>query len=147
MEAFFNEIFDYNFHCNKKLIEHYSAINTVPTESMRLFSHILNTHHIWNARILNEPVGFEVWQEHDVKDWANIHYENQRSSFNIVTNAGNFDKHIDYENSEGRQFANSLKDILFHIINHATNCRGQINVDARSNDETSICLDYIYYKR
>jgi len=31
-----------------------------------------------------------------------------------------FDKRIDYKNNESRHFANTLKDILFHIINHST---------------------------
>ncbi|MDP5061122.1 MAG: damage-inducible protein DinB [Maribacter sp.] len=147
METFFNEIFDYNFHCNKKLIEQCLALNMVPPETMRLFSHVLNAHHLWNARVLNKPSEYEVWQEHDVKNWADIHYENQRSSFEIVSNADSFDKRIDYENSEGRLFTNTLQDILFHIINHSTNHRGQIAVDFRNNDEIPMSSDYVYYKR
>ena len=147
METFFNEIFDYNFHCNKKLIEQSLALNTVPPETMRLFSHILNAHHIWNARILGKPSDYDVWQEHDIKKWADIHYENQRSSFEIITNGDNFDKRIDYENTNGRLFTNTLQDILFHIINHSTNHRGQIAVDFRNNGEIPMSSDYVYYKR
>ncbi|VXB57956.1 DinB family protein [Maribacter litoralis] len=147
MDAFFNEIFDYNFHCNKKLIEQCLEMNTVPPNTVRLFSHILNAHHIWNARILNKASEFQIWQEHEVKDWADIHYENQRTSFDIVSNADNFDKRIDYENTEGRLFTNTLQDILFHIINHSTNHRGQIAVDVRVNGEEPIGFDYVYFKR
>lgn len=147
MDAFFNEIFDYNFHCNKKLIEQCLEMNTVPPNTVRLFSHILNAHHIWNARILNKSSEFQIWQEHEVKDWADIHYENQRTSFDIVSNADNFDKRIDYENTEGRLFTNTLQDILFHIINHSTNHRGQIAVDVRVYGEEPIGFDYVYYKR
>tara|TARA_R110002126_G_scaffold134496_3_gene278641 strand:- start:1511 stop:1954 length:444 start_codon:yes stop_codon:yes gene_type:complete len=147
MEVFFNEIFDYNFYCNKKLIEECLVLNIVPSKTISLFSHILNAHHLWNARILNKPSEFEVWQEHEIKDWADIHYENQRSSFEIVSNADNFDKRIDYENAEGRLFTNTLQDILFHIINHSTNHRGQIAVDFRNNDIKPIVSDYVYYKR
>ncbi|MDO1513101.1 DinB family protein [Maribacter confluentis] len=147
MEPFFNELFDYNFHCNKKLIEKCLALNNVPPYISRLFCHILNAHHIWNARILQKPSDFQVWQEHDLKDWADIHYENQRSSFEIISNADNFDRRIDYENSEGRLSTNTLQDILFHIINHSTNHRGQIAVDFRVQGEHPIGLDYIHYKR
>ncbi|WP_405411215.1 DinB family protein [Maribacter sp. Asnod1-A12] len=147
MESFFNEIFDYNFHCNKKLIEQCLTLNTVPLETVRLFSHILNTHHLWNARILNRPSEYEIWQEVDVKDWAEMHYENQRSSFEIISNANNFEKRIDFENTEGRLFTNTLQDILFHIINHSTSHRGQIAIDIRNNGETPISSDYVYYRR
>lgn len=147
MNAFFNELFDYNFYCNKKIIDQCLTAATVPSKSEELFSHILNAHHIWNARILGKPCDYEVWQKHPIKIWADIHYENQRTSFEIVTNADGFDKRIDYENSEGRLFTNTLQDMLFHIINHSTNHRGQIAVDFRTNGFEPLVFDYVFYKR
>ncbi|MGC1515932.1 MAG: DinB family protein [Maribacter sp.] len=147
MNAFFNEIFDYNFHCNKKLIEECSRLTDIPPRTKVLISHILNAHHIWNSRMLGKPSEYGVWQDHQVADWADIHYENQRSSFEIISNADSFDKRIDYENTEGRLFTNTLKDMLFHIINHSTNHRGQIAVDYRNNGLTPVALDYVHYKR
>lgn len=147
MEAFFNEIFDYNFHCNKKLIEQCSELDDVPANAVRLFSHILNVHHIWNARLVHKPSKLQIWQEHEIKDWSDIHYDNQRTSFEIISNADNFEKRIDYENTEGRLFTNTVQDILFHIINHSTNHRGQIAVDFRNNEKKPIGFDYVYYRR
>lgn len=147
MKAFFNQLFDYNFYCNKKLIEECNSLDSVPEKSIELFSHILNSHHIWNARILGKSPGFKVWQVHEVKDWGDIHYENQRSSFEITTNADDLEKRIDYENSEGRLFTSTLQDILFHIINHSTHHRGQIAMDFRKNKIEPLMLDYIRYKR
>ncbi|MDC6390919.1 DinB family protein [Maribacter sp. PR1] len=147
MKAFFHELFDYNFFCNKRIIDECVAMQQVPDKTQELFSHILNAHHIWNARILMKTSEFNVWDRHNVKDWSDIHYENQRTSFEITTNADGFDKRIDYENSEGRLFTNTLQDILFHIINHSTNHRGQIAMDFRKNDIEPIVLDYVFYKR
>ncbi|MFD0796051.1 DinB family protein [Maribacter chungangensis] len=115
--------------------------------SEQLFSHLLNAHHIWNARIVGKTPEFEVWQRHPIRDWGDIHYENQRTSFEITTNAEDFEKRIDYDNSEGRLFTNTLQDMLFHIINHSTNHRGQIATDFRNNGLEPIVLDYVYYKR
>lgn len=147
MKAFFNEIFDYNYYCNKKLIEEFLKLDEVPSRTRILFSHILNAHHIWNARMLKKSPDYEVWQEHNSEDWSYIHYENQRNSFEIMSNADNFDKRIDYENSEGRLFTNTLQDMLFHIINHSTNHRGQIAIDLRNHGITPVGLDYVHYKR
>lgn len=147
MKVFFNELFDYNFYCNKKIIDECVNLEKAPEKSQELFSHILNTHHIWNSRIQGKPAEYDVWQKHDIKDWADIHYENQRNSFEITTNADEFDKRIDYENSKGRLFTNTLKDMLFHIINHSTAHRGQILADFRSNGIDPIVMDYIFYKR
>lgn len=147
MKVFFNQLFDYNFYCNKKLIEECNKLGNVPEKSISLFSHVLNAHHIWNARIIGKPPEYKVWQVHAIKDWGDIHYENQRSSFEITTNADDFEVRIDYENTEGRLFTNTLQDILFHIINHSTHHRSQISMDFRGNDLEPIPLDFIFYKR
>lgn len=147
MKIFFNQLLDYNFYCNKKLIELSSTTDEIPTKSVELFSHILNEHHIWNARILGKPSELDAWQMHAKEDWGDIHYENQRSTFDITSNADDFELRIDYENSEGRLFTNTLQDILFHIINHSTNHRGQIMTDLRQHDIEPIALDYVFYKR
>ncbi|MGB5819100.1 MAG: DinB family protein [Saonia sp.] len=147
MKVFFNQLFDYNYYCNKKLIEECNSLKEVPEHSVKLFSHILNAHHLWNARILGKESDYGVWQIHAVKDWGDIHYENQRSSFEITTNTDDFDRRIDYENTEGRLFTNTLRDMLFHIVNHSTHHRAQISMDFRNNDLNPISMDYIHYKR
>ena len=147
MKVFLNQLFDYNFYCNKKYIEECTSLSEVPDQCIRLFSHILNAHHIWNARILeNQPV-YDVWQLHKLKDWGDIHYENQRSSFEITSNADDFEQMIDYENTEGRLFTSTLLDILFHIINHSTHHRAQIAAEFRNHGITPLPMDYIHYKR
>ncbi|MFH6602891.1 DinB family protein [Maribacter algicola] len=147
MKVFFNQLFDYNFYCNKRLIEVCCTLDSVPEKSIELFSHILNAHHLWNSRILGKSPEYKVWQLHDVKQWGDIHYENQRGSFEIITNTDDFEKRIDYENSEGRSFTNTLQDIFFHIVNHSAHHRGQIATNFRSNGIEPLSLDYIYYKR
>lgn len=147
MKAFFNELFDYNFFCNKKLIEEFKGAKKMPEKSVSLFSHILDAHHIWNARLQGKLPAYEVWQLQPVKEWSDIHYENQRNTFEIITNTDNFEKRIDYENSEGRVYSNTIKDILYHMINHSTHHRGQIAMDLRNHKMEPLLLDYIFYKR
>lgn len=147
MKSLFNSLFDYNFHCNKQLIAAFGTIDAVPEKSLMLFSHILNAHHLWNARIRERKPEFAVWQVHDITALGDIHYENQRNSFEITSSIEDFEKRIDYENTEGRLFTNTLQDMLFHIINHSTNHRGQIAVDFKANGLEPLASDYIHYKR
>ncbi len=147
MKGFLNQLFDYNFYCNKKLIEQCTSMNKVPKESIRLFSHILNAHHVWNHRILEHPMQHKVWDVHDVSKWEDMHYDNQRTSFEIITNADDFSKRISYETTEGRTFANDLQDILYHIVNHSAHHRAQILMDFRNSGLEPESLDYIFYKR
>jgi len=147
MKPFFNQLFDYNFYCNKSLIEKCKELKEVSEKTISLFSHILNAHHIWNMRLLGKEIKYGVWQLHELNTWEDIHYENQRTTFEIITNSDDLEKRVDYETTEGRVFANELKDILFHIINHSTHHRGQIVADLRANGIEPENLDYISYKR
>lgn len=147
MKGFLHQLFDYNFYCNKKIIQQCSALESVPENCERLFSHILNAHHIWNHRLLGIPNTYGVWEMHAIDKWEDIHYENQRASFEIISNTDNFEKRVGYENSEGRSFANETKDILFHIINHSTHHRGQIMMELRNAGVVPEPLDYVHYKR
>ncbi len=147
MKAYLHQLFDYNYFCNKQLIECFSSLKELPEKSTERFNHILNAHHIWNARILEEAPKLGVWELHEQPAWQELHYENQRNSFGIITNADSFDKRIIYENTEGRSFSNTLQDILFHIVNHSTHHRGQIALDFRANGMEPPLLDYILYKR
>jgi uncharacterized damage-inducible protein DinB len=147
MKVFFNHLFDYNFYCNKKLIEECSKLNDVSEKSSELFSHILNGHQLWNSRILSKSSEYAFWQIHPISTWGDIHYENQRNSFEIVTNTNDFEKRIDYENTEGRLFTNTVQEMLFQIINHSTHHRAQIAMDFRANGLEPINMDYAFYKR
>ncbi|MFS4416130.1 damage-inducible protein DinB [Maribacter sp. 2307ULW6-5] len=147
MKPFFNELFDYNFYCNKKIIEH--CVNVaVPSERTEvLFSELLCAHHNWNSRILGKKADYGLDHRHATMDWEGVHYENQRTSFEITTNADHFDVRVDYENSQGRLFTNTLKEMLFQIINQATYYRGQIAVDFVDKGLEVPFLDYAIYKR
>ncbi len=147
MEGFFNELFDYNFFCNKQLIEAFDKLEEVPEKSASLFNHLLNAHHMWNARITGTEPSFKVWQEHPLATWKDIHYENQRNTFEIITNTDDFEARIDYHNSEGRLFTNTVQDMLFHIVNHSTHHRAQILMDFRAQGIEPVSLDYVFYKR
>lgn len=147
MKAFFQQVFDYNYHSNKQLIASFAEMEAAPGQSVERFNHILNAHHIWNARIMELPSEFEVWQVHPSQSWEEIHYDNQRNSFEIITHTDFWERRVKYEDSEGTPFTRSLQDILFHIINHSTHHRGQILMDLRAQGIEPPRQDYIYYKR
>jgi len=147
MKSLFNQLFDYNFYCNKNLIAKCLELHKVPEKTRSLFSHVLNAHHIWNMRLLSKETKYGVWELHPLNTWEELHYQNQRTTFEIITNSDDFEKRVDYKTTEGRVFSNELKDILFHIINHSTHHRGQILADFRANNVNPENLDYISYKR
>ncbi len=147
MIPFFKDLFEYNHHYNQRLAtvftDHAAAI---PEKSIKWFCHILNAHRVWNSRILPVAENFAVWQVHDVNLLAAIDHANYNDSLKILDQE-KLETEIKYFTTKGDPFNNSLRDILFHIINHSTYHRGQIAADLRQHGIEPVVTDYIFYKR
>lgn len=144
---FFRELFTYNHHCNQQLADLMMAHQDMLTErAIKLFSHVLNAHHIWNNRIASAQPGYKVWQEQAVNDWKEIDRKNYEDSLGILSTT-DMTQVLAYHNSQGLAFSNSVRDILFHVINHSNYHRAQIASDMKSVGITPLTTDYIFYKR
>lgn len=146
MKPFFDELLDYTFHFNNRIIEVLTHTATVPEKSVLLLNHTINAQEIWNARIQEVYCATGVWEIRPTGALAalnGINYENSKQ----ITETFDFDKKILYTNSKGDSFENTVKDMLFHMVNHSTYHRGQIAVDFKANGLTPLVTDYIFYKR
>lgn len=140
------DLFEYTYHFNVEMIKAVSENREiVDDKTISLINHTLNAQQIWNARILRE-VTFEVWQINPFESLVEINHENFLKSIDIITNL-DFEKRIEYQNSRGTKFENSIFEILFHAVNHSTYHRGQINSLLKQNGITPVLTDYIFYKR
>ena len=147
MTSFFNDLYDYNYHYNKLIIDTALANRGFSKEATRLFSHILNTHQRWNAILLETVPEYDSWQIHKPTQWEELHYDTQRTTFGIITSTENFDKAVSYQDQEGHSFMNSLHEVLFHIINHSTHHRAQIITMLAGEGISLKPTDYIFYKQ
>ena len=146
MKAFFRDIFEYHHHFNQHLaqqmIQHYEAISD---KAVSLFSHAINAHQIWNARITgNNMLG--VHDIHTLEKCKKLDKSNLLETFGILEEY-DLEKKIDYTNSKSLRFSNSIQEILFHICNHFAHHKGQIITDIRQSGITPIATDYIFFKR
>lgn len=147
MKQFFKELFEYSHHFNQKLTEFFNDNpNKTSKKSIKLFNHVLNAHQIWDNRIAPQQTPFEVWELHNIQDLKNIDKINYEQTLQILDKF-DLNETIDYSNSKGQAFGNSIRDILFHVINHSTYHRGQIATDFKQNGLDPLVTDYIFYKR
>lgn len=147
MTQLFQELFAYNRHCNQQLADVFiKHPDTTSEKAISLFSHILNAHHIWNNRIDPQQPSFGVWEIHDTKDFKQMDQSNYGRSLRIL-DTFDLNATISYTNSKGQSFQNSIKDVLFHIVNHSTYHRGQIATDFKNTGLQPLVTDYIFYKR
>ncbi len=146
MKEHFQDLLKYNQHFNQLLIQNYLENKLIWCEkSKSLLHHIINAQQIWNARILN-PDKFEVWQINADDLLLNINSENFINSLKILTER-ELAEIINYKNSKGNQFDNSIQEIFFHFINHSTYHGGQIAMLMKQGGLEPLNTDYIFYKR
>jgi uncharacterized damage-inducible protein DinB len=140
------DLFEYTYHFNNEMIRIISEnISKVDEKIISLINHTLNAQQVWNSRILNEK-SFEVWQINSFEKLEEINNQNFQASIQIIENS-DFDQRIEYQNSKGSKFENTIFEILFQTINHSTYHRGQINSLLKQNGIEPILTDYIFYKR
>ncbi|WP_426474446.1 DinB family protein [Chryseobacterium balustinum] len=140
------DLFEYTYHSNKEMIKIISEnISKIDDKTIGLINHTLNAQQIWNSRIVGEKT-FEVWQINSFENLEEINYENFLRSIQIIENL-DFEQKIEYQNSKGNKFENSIFEMLFHTINHSTYHRGQINSLLKQNGIEPLLTDYIFYKR
>lgn len=146
MKGFFKEILEYTYAFNDKVIDALLTTVSPPEKSIRLINHTLNAQQIWNARIDNKKNTIGVWDIRPLEDIKAINLANYQKSLQIIANS-DFDQKITYSNSSGKTFENTVRDMLFHAINHSTYHRGQIATDFKANGIDPLSTDYIFYKR
>lgn len=147
MNDFFRELYRYNNHCNQALA---TLIALHPDQTSRraldLFCHVLNAHHIWNSRVLQQKSRYDRLQSHLPQDLEAIDRDNHAATDRIM-DAGILSEARTYVNFKGEQGTNTVQDILFHVINHSTYHRGQIASDLKQSGIEPPVTDYIFYKR
>lgn len=140
------DLFEYTYHFNQEMIKVISEnLEKVDEKTISLINHTLNAQQIWNSRVLREA-SFEVWQMNPFENLQEINHQNFKKSIQIVESS-DVDQRIEYQNSKGTKFENSIFEMLFQAINHSTYHRGQINSLLKQNGIAPILTDYIFYKR
>ena len=146
MKAFFKDIFEYHHYFNQELAKQMiENENSLSEKTIPLFSHTINAQQIWNARITNKKK-LGVHQIHSLPECMKIDTANFKETLKILDEY-KLDKVISYSNSRGKEFNNSIQQILFHVANHFSHHKGQIISDLRQNGITPLITDYIFYKR
>lgn len=147
MQTFFSELFTYNRHCNARMAAHFLAHPTqTPEKSAKLFSHVINAHHIWINRIVQSAPRFGVWEMHAPEALDAIDAAQYAQTLRLLEDI-DLTARVVYTNSKQEPFTNTVHDILFHIINHSTYHRAQIASDFKQHNLEALSTDYIFYKR
>ena len=147
MKQFFKELFEYNHHFNQKLWDLFNDHPGKTSEkAVKFYNHILNAHQLWNNRIEPKQTPFGVWEIHLFQDLKTIDKTNYEQTL-LILEKFNLEDSISYTNTQGQKFSNTIRDILFHTVNHSTYHRAQIATECKQNGLEPLVTDFILYKR
>ena len=137
---------EYNQWSNEIYAHYIQEINLASRKVIANFSHILNSHHIWNQRILNNPVKIKPWDLMMMNEFFEINRANTKATLDLLKSKSLSDI-VQYENSKGKKFENTVEEIILHICNHSTYHRAQIGEQMKKFKVTPPVTDYIAYLR
>lgn len=150
MKTHFLKLFDYDRHANQLILQ--SILETgAPEKPVKLMAHLLAAQSFWLNRCKTLPApAFPLWPDWKAAALAPIIQENYSSLSEFIDQLKpeDFDQFINYQNTKGEKFSNSLSDILTHLINHGTHHRAQIGQLLKTAGLQQVPpTDYIFYLR
>lgn len=146
MKPFFKELFEYDYTTNNAVIrEIVKNEHTVSNDCIKIISHILNVHKVWNSKIMKEELDIDIWRLIDTKNLFSINDVNYTTSIMILDNF-NLEEKTSWNMKSGKSFSNYNYDMLFQVINHSNYHRAQLAIYFRDCGIKPLQMDYILSK-
>ncbi|MGO9464625.1 MAG: DinB family protein [Isosphaeraceae bacterium] len=118
-------------------------------DALGLFAHMLGAEHIWLARLQGSQASRPVWPTLSIPECEAVAAENAAGYRAYIEKLAESDlaKVVSYRNSKGEGYANTVLDILTHVVIHGAYHRGQIaKAIGRAGGKTAD-TDYIIFVR
>ena len=125
------------------------AERTRAADPVALFAHIAGTEHLWYSRVMGTEPECAVWPEISVAESRTIAQQHADRFEELVAGGGDagLERVVAYRNSAGRDFRNSVRDIVTHVTMHGSYHRGQIARLIRASGREPPYTDYIEFRR
>lgn len=113
-------------------------------------SHIITAQKIWFSRVTGQTADLELdhWMEYEIGELKSKARKSSKKWMDLI---GDYDVHPDkivqYENSKGVLYQNTVWKICQHLIIHGQYHRAQISLFLRNSDIKPPDTDFISYTR
>jgi uncharacterized damage-inducible protein DinB len=144
------EMFEHLNWANQRILETLQYIEGENKKVINLFSHILLAEHVWITRLKGlDSSKLPIWAEVNLAACADLVNQNNENFKEFLSGLSNpaLEQMVSYKNSKGKEFNNSVRDILTHVALHGQYHRGQINLLLRTNEIEPVNVDFITFKR
>ena len=131
-----------------------AALRTLSDESAeraqatRLYAHLAGAAHIWLARLEGRTPEHPVWPELTLEAATALATASIAGLRAIAVREGDaLGRVVEYRTTAGQPFANTVADILAHVVLHGSYHRGQIAQLTRQGGGAPATTDYVVYLR
>jgi uncharacterized damage-inducible protein DinB len=145
----FEQLLRYNNWANDALFTVFDGYGErMPAACLRLLCHIENAQTIWLSRMNPGVKSVGVWDEHDLETCRRMQ-ELTAAGFKAVLekHGGDLNTLLEYTNSRGMAFSNTIFDMLLQAFTHGGYHRGQIAMEMRRAGLEPTNTDYIVFLR
>lgn len=145
----FIHLFKYNDWATRRNAESIMKLKKKNIKAEELQSHIISAQEIWLNRVLGKDIITDPWNRLTETEWISKSIPLTAEWINFLEglHETDFEKRVEYANTKGEQFTNTIKDIVIHVINHSTYHRAQIASLIRQAGGEPAKTDYIFYQR
>ena len=140
------KLIEYDHWANEKIFRILKTLDneSITSEVNKLFAHLLAAQSIWMERIHGKETSLKIWPKMSVKNMEQLLEENGKKLPALIPMKQNL---IQYKNSNGEVFENSVEEILIHLTVHGQHHRAQIAQLLRAQDITPPATDFIFFAR
>ncbi|MEP7148032.1 MAG: DinB family protein [Acidobacteriota bacterium] len=141
-------LFEYDDWANRRTI---AALETCPSDrSRRVLAHILITKQEYFERLAGkDSTGCDFWPDLNLEQCRNLAATTNSNYATLLNDSDESGLELiaKYKTSEGVPQANTFRDLLTHVLLHASVHRGNIVLKMREEGFEPPKIDYILYLR
>lgn len=139
----FQRLFSYDHWANQQVL---SLLPTAPQRSLELLAHIISAERLWWERLQQRTQSFPVWPDFTIEqcgqELGKVSQLWSQCLAGLDVNA--LRTPVDYKNTTGESFRNTVEDILMHVYTHSAYHRGQIAANIRESGGIPKNTDFIH---
>ena len=149
LNVHFIHLFKYNDWATRTTAKSLKGLEKKDERLGELLSHIISAQKLWLNRVLKREIVVSPWDKLAVQECISQSTSVTAEWVNLLESYvdKDLDKRIEYANTKGEKYVNTLRDIIIHVINHSTYHRAQIAQRVKALGEKPAVTDYIAYQR
>jgi uncharacterized damage-inducible protein DinB len=144
------KMYEHLHWANQQILGTLQNMEDENNRAMNLFSHILFAEQVWFTRLKgSDSSQLPIWADVSLEVCAVMVKQNDHNFNGYLSGLANstLEQIVFYRNSKGKEFKNSIRDILTHVALHGQYHRGQINQLLRASEIEPVNVDFITFRR